>query len=595
VRVRREARQSLRQLRLGFRALLAIVALLIGFIGNLRREVWRSLRQHRLGFLTLLAIVALLIGFIGYLRAHYSVVDAVYGTLSLLAFNYYGPTSHVPLTLELARFIVPAVAAFATFTALVAVMEGQWHLARARFKRGHVVVCGLGRRGTRLVRSLRASDPPTSVVAVEADRASPNVDIARRLGAIVVTGDPTEEAVLYAAGVQRAATLVSVLPEDAENAAVASVARELCRSRAGTLSAYCHLADMDLVKDLTSVAASHAKFDLDWFSVPELAARLLLNEHAHLVSRSKAGEAPHLVVVGTDDLSRAIVVNAARVWRAAAGSGANPIRLTVAWADAQDWCDRLAEHYPSVTLAAELNPYANDLRASARRAYAKKTLSDATAVFICAPSDTESLELGFAASRVVSKQTTVVVRLLLENAGFVELLESERGPGSIRLFSVVDRTCSIEMVEHGFTETLARVLHAVYRHQSTDSDGSVPWAKLPDRYKSSNRAQARHVRKKLESVNCEIQPRTEWDSPLMEFNVDEVERLAELEHERWEQERLAEGWRFGMPTDRKSNISEWLVPWKKLPDHIKEIDREFVRDLPKALAAAGYEIERTDT
>jgi hypothetical protein len=103
-----------------------------------------------------LALGALALGFIGFLQADSSPVDAAYGTLSLLAFNYSGPPSDVPLTLQFARFIVPAVAAFATFTALVTVLEDQWQLVRARRSHRHVVVCGLDRRGLRLVRSHRA-------------------------------------------------------------------------------------------------------------------------------------------------------------------------------------------------------------------------------------------------------------------------------------------------------------------------------------------------------------------------------------------------------------------------------------------------------
>jgi hypothetical protein len=569
---------------------------------RVRRELSRLWRQHRLGFLALLAIGALALGFVGYLQADASLLNAIYGTLSLLAFNFYKPPSgDIPPTLQIARFMAPGVAAFATLTALTALLGDQWDLVRARLRRDHVVVCGLGRRGTRLVRSLRSGASPVSVVAVEADHANPNVEMARRLDALVVIGDPADNDVLHAAGVQRASCLIAVLPDDADNAAVASVARGLCASRPDSLSAFCHIADMDLVEDLTSVAVGTATggLALEWFSVPERAARLLLSEHAGLVSASVGGGPPHLVVVGTDDLARAIVVNAARQWCVVAGPNAEPVRITVAWEGARAWLEQLADRHPSVARAARLESYEYDLRAVAHSGAASSALGDATAVFVCAPSDTRSLELGFAISRVLSGGQTVVVRLLIENAGFVELLEPQRGSGSIQLFSVIDRACSVEMVTDGLNEALARALHAVYLRQSAGASDEesgrpmVPFEQLDETFKGANRAQARDLASKLHDIGCRIRPLTDWDAPLLELEPDEVETLAELEHERWNIERKENGWLPGAQTDRARRINRWIdVPWNDLADEIARYDRAFVEALPSAVAAAGYEIYR---
>ncbi len=80
----------------------------------------------------------------------------------------------------------------------------------------------------------------------------------------------------------------------------------------------------------------------------------------------------------------------------------------------------------------------------------------------------------------------------------------------------------------------------------------------------------------------------------MTFTSEEIEFMAELEHERWNQERLKEGWQLGPERNVEKKISPYLVPWSELPDEIREYDRETVRSIPKLLSQVGVEIRRSD-
>jgi voltage-gated potassium channel len=77
----------------------------------------------------------------------------------------------------------------------------------------HVIVCGFGRLGTALARDLRAGG--TAFVIL--DRDDEPVSRARHLGYLCVQGEATDEATLREAGVMRARTLATVLPNDAAN------------------------------------------------------------------------------------------------------------------------------------------------------------------------------------------------------------------------------------------------------------------------------------------------------------------------------------------------------------------------------------------
>ncbi len=561
----------------------------------------RSWRQHRIGVLAVLAVLALLLGFVGYVQADATVLDAIYGTLALLAFTFEEPSGSVPPTLQAARFMAPAAAAFATLTVLTALLEDQWHLARARARRNHVVVCGLGRRGIRLVRSILSASPPGSVVAIESDHANPNIAVARSLGAIVIIGDSTDVDLLHTAGVHRASTLISVLPDDADNANIASLARTLCAKRADPLHAFCHVADGDLIAELTSASlpASGAGLTVEWFSIPERAARLLLRQHADLIRRSGASRPPHIVVVGNDELAEALVITAARQWRSLAGAKSDPISLTVAWAGAAGWLQMLVARHPSIAELADLRHYEEDLSA-ANPAGARQMMRDATLVIVCGTSDTVSLRLGFAISRLLGDRGSLVIRMMLEHRGFAELLEAESSARHVSLFSVIDQACSLPMVTDGLVETIARAFHELYLEQAPVDSGAVGeaplvrWEELATTFKAANRAQARAIKDKLAQVGCGLRPLVDWNAEVIEFSESEVEEIAISEHERWNTERKARDWVPGRAKDLVAKTNPWIdVPWEQLPEEIRDYDRLFAGELPKVLAAAGYEVYRT--
>jgi voltage-gated potassium channel Kch len=87
----------------------------------------------------------------------------------------------------------------------------------------HVIVCGFGRIGRALAQELRAGG--THFVILERDEAT--AAQVRQLGYLCIQGDATDAAVLREAGVMRARTLATVLPNDAANVFITLRARGL--------------------------------------------------------------------------------------------------------------------------------------------------------------------------------------------------------------------------------------------------------------------------------------------------------------------------------------------------------------------------------
>lgn len=70
------------------------------------------------------------------------------------------------------------------------------------------------------------------------------------------------------------------------------------------------------------------------------------------------------------------------------------------------------------------------------------------------------------------------------------------------------------------------------------------------------------------------------------------EKLAKNVHEVWAQNKLKEGWHYGVKTDAKSKTHSSLVPYEKLSESEKDYDRATLIESLKVLEKLGYKIEK---
>jgi len=146
-------------------------------------------------------------------------------------------------------------------------------------------------------------------------------------------------------------------------------------------------------------------------------------------------------------------------------------------------------------------------------------------------------------------------------------------------------------------EKAAMAAHQAYLDERTKhptKSNLVPWSLLRDDFKHSNRHQIACAvdilrRAGFAVTNCDL-PGDKIPQP--EFTTEDVERMAELEHGRWNVERFDSGWRYGDKKDEERKLSPYLVPWRQVPEDIRLYDREAVRTWPKILAQAGFQVSR---
>lgn len=158
--------------------------------------------------------------------------------------------------------------------------------------------------------------------------------------------------------------------------------------------------------------------------------------------------------------------------------------------------------------------------------------------------------------------------------------------------------------------------------------------KLSSDMKMSNIRQAKSIPKKLAYVGCEIANKSEeemaetrnieemaWDIinekygegkyesiydvndeiveesskivRILKFSEEDIQDLAEHEHDDWWDEKLGKGWVFGKKKFPDEKISPCLVDWNELDPGSRQYDVDTIRNIPQLLDNIGLKIIRS--
>lgn len=220
---------------------------------TLRQRVRRIVRHVRAQYrflkllvrefgITLAGFVVLMIASGFLLSHHYTVpgraaplsyIEGVWAAFTLLFFQPGYPFPDV-WYLQLLFFVVP-VLGFALlaegvvrFFSMVINKETRledWHMCLASTYSNHIVLCGLGRIGFRVLQQLQRTQE--EVVVIEKDAENEFVKDARAMGVPVVIADPTRETVLASVAVAKARTIIIATDDDLANLEIALDARDI--------------------------------------------------------------------------------------------------------------------------------------------------------------------------------------------------------------------------------------------------------------------------------------------------------------------------------------------------------------------------------
>ena len=139
---------------------------------------------------------------------------------------------------------------------------------------------------------------------------------------------------------------------------------------------------------------------------------------------------------------------------------------------------------------------------------------------------------------------------------------------------------------------MARAAHEAYLKsvsRTESSPANVGWARLPERFKASNRAFADHIPAALRTAGFKLARGSAHSPPLDAATLD---TLARAEHWRWCIEQRSQGWSFGEKRSEVLKHSPLITEWEKLPEEARALNREMAARIPEIVQAAGFEIRK---
>lgn len=512
----------------------------------------------------------------------------------------FEPPPDANTQLEIARILAAVAAILFGGRAIYLLFRNQVDGLRARVSRSHVIVCGLGRRGTLLVQEFK--EKGHRVVAIEHPNRLAAIEAGRQRGALVVAGDATDPLVLERAGVGRAMCVVSVGGDDATNIGVATSVMDVAWS--GTEEddkprprAVIQIHDDELIHALVASSASvRMRYSLEFVNIAQRAAWSLLDCPDPLDVRDD------LVIVGLELMSEELIVAAGLLWPRLATAVDGKLPVVLIDRDASEKAGRLLLRHPWLEGRLDLEIVDVDprmLTLDRPRFLEGDTAPLPTRAYVCLDDPVEALSTGLGLRRTTDGRFHVVVCAVSASESAGRFLT----PGStfevgLQLFGVVEQTCSVELLLDTPVEATARLIHRDYvRHELArgrelgQTETLRPWDELTEAARESNRAAARSIRSKLETVGAELSRFTDWMKAPFEFTEDEIEQLARLEHERWLTWMRGHGWTLGERSESGKRHPD-IVEWEDLSEVSRAKDREQILGLPVQLARAGYDIHR---
>ena len=585
--------------------------------GKLLRNLWADYSWF---IIILLGTLALVLGYIGFwknsqtLEAGRTFLDNLYLTLGLISLNSGAAPPPISWELQVARFLVPAVTAYTAFLAFTTIFIQQTDQVRLWFIQDHIIICGLGRKGFRLANQFLQNGTP--VVVIEIDEGNDWIGNIRSAGAIVLNGDASDPELLKKVKLNQASCLISVAGDDGKNAEVAVNAERISQNRKEScLTCIIHIFDAHLwrllrEKELQTHQNSH--FRLELFNIFDRGAHLMLQENPPLSDRSH-GQVPHILIIGLGKMGQQLVIGLARSWKLSNPDMDKKMEISVIDIAAEQKLQSLQNQNPRLNKLVEFQAINIDLLSGdfdkAAELFFTGDDFNLDIVYICLDDETFCLQTGLRLNHQFRSQSLPIVMRMLESGGLALLLgddldkQNRTSFGNLKIFDLLDQTCTAELIQMGTHEILARNLHAVYLEGSQGSgealredDAQVTWDKLPNYLKESNRQLADRIPAMLSVTGYKIAPLRDWDAENLTFQEyipgdDQVSLMARMEHENWCQGKMQDGWEYGQIKNSENKQNPNLLPWDDLPEIEKEKNKKYIRDLPKLLAQAGFQIE----
>lgn len=558
--------------------------------------------------LFIFSLVAGFLGFQHYFAQHgdsYDWLRSVYRTIQIFTMEGGDLEEPIPWMLHLVRFTAPMTAILAFILALIEIFNEQWKRLRISWMRNHVVIIGLGTKGKNVMNENLLNHE--KVLVVEKDPMNPHLASLKYPRCRLIIGDATNNTILKRVRITRAKRVYLLMGDDSQQVTVCLMIYDLIkksntRKKENPLDCVMHLLNhesLNILRNHRLVQNPDDGLSLNVFNVFENSARELHQEHPpDGTGLSETSEAfVQLIIFGFGQAGEALALHSALTGHYLNWKLKKP-GVVVFDRFADKLVDDFKKRYPSYTNYCDLIPKSIEADSPQLIHELSKFLEEKDAlstIVLCFDNRTNNMLLGLQIDSITLKNPSVQFQVFSrtdDNEAFTSVTSN------IIPYGLPARVCSQSAIHGEQHDRMAKANHAsFYEMRKTKPDfekraADVPWEKLSQEFRDSNRKAADHFGVKMRGIGCEI---VEEDDDRKEavMKENELKLLAELEHRRWNVERSLAGWTYSPVRNDKTRQTPYLVDWDKLEPDIQQYDRDAVENIPAVLKEAKLKIIRT--
>lgn len=581
-------------------------------IKNMKDIVTNFIKRKKEDLPYIFGAIAILSAFIGYLAQGNDFFQSFYASFGFLGGNGDIDSMKESILLQIAGVFAPLSVGALIVTLFYRKIK-DWQFLTFNAKE-HFVICGLGDMGKALAEDLLQGEKfkqkkYSKLVIIELNELNPHIEDMREKGAIVLTGDAREKTFLQTLTIQNAKTVVFLSGDDIVNLDIIVAISEM-RTKA---SLYIHLENRENYELLRS--ETFKDLNIKSFSIYDSAAQTLFMKHplGCNVDTTKEETTVRVALVGFDKVGESLLY---RILNLGHFYNQEPIEVDVFDFDMQNKEREFLKSYPikgrediakdywKVTFKDEPEFYVSDI--------------DYTQIIFCSRDSKRSFQdaMRFMKTHAdkIGKFKTQVYIFGDTHYGISSLLQNNNNIfKNLHTFGLFSELCTYDVVVNEELDAMAKSSNAGYNnlHGYNEENKNVDeqWNELDSFLKDSNRMQVEHLAIKLKVVNSylgkkETQSRSYeeikqdaierwfvhggkmlWDDMhlakelAMQIPLDVLERLAQVEHNRWNAFHILHGWKKldisedtkeKIGKDKKQKLHPCLVRWGEELDEVSK-------------------------
>ncbi|MCA0423984.1 MAG: NAD-binding protein [Proteobacteria bacterium] len=533
----------------------------------------------------------------------------LFRTVQLVTLQF--PTSldkDIVWQLNIARFLVPVIAALATFHLIIGAIARPLRMALMPQTTGHIVICGTDRMTQGAVDALAAHNRDIVFVA-------PKVDGTRRealegQGIVVVEADPGDVNTFDSINLARAEALFLTHDDDLRNLDLATLALDRIGRRpesmaplvlANIIDRETLARELDVAFDTLSRARKARYVRL---SPEREGLRLQLDRFAPALTKER-GTVSHTLIIGLAGHWRQVIRQLIVSMQDSADE--TPLLSVLLDDDEAEEFTAWRKRIPDLSLVADTTIIPAEKGVVVPAEVVKRWDEDKCLpnLIVILGSDTETIERMLQLRAPVADDRLKAPPLLIRRTGPDRLIARLAGLGveqtdfrNVAAFGGALCAETIERILDGSNEFLAAALHNHYLDRSSQQPlGSTAalaaWRQIPENMRHANRAAAAHLSILLASEGL-MAERTRAGEAIFAPDPAMLERLCRVEHRRWMADRIDLGWRHAAKRNDARREHNCLVPFDDLSPADQQKDRDAVLTLLKLAQANGMRIVSRD-